>query len=73
MPAIKDQPDKRLQRALREKTALADTLLQREQMLLEANQKLEAIYNASSDGLTLCRAITDEQGMVIDYQVLEVY
>jgi|GEM_PF-5967207 len=51
---------------------LADALLERERLLVEANQKLEAIYNASADGLTLCRAIHDEHGTLVDYQVLEV-
>lgn len=72
MTSEKGDADERLRRTLSEKTALADTLLQREKMLLEANQKLEAIYNASADGLTLCRMIRDDAGTVIDYQVLEV-
>jgi two-component sensor histidine kinase len=51
---------------------LADVLVERERSLLEANQKLAAIYNASADGLTLCRAIRNDHGALVDYQVLEV-
>jgi two-component sensor histidine kinase len=43
-----------------------------EQSLQQTRQNLMAIYNASADGLTLCRAVRDADGQVIDYQVLEV-
>jgi two-component sensor histidine kinase len=33
---------------------------------------LAAIYNASADGLALCRAIRNDDGVLVDYQVLEV-
>lgn len=55
-----------------EQPALADVLVEREKSLLEANQKLAAIYNASADGLALCRAIRNDDGVLVDYQVLEV-
>jgi len=55
-----------------EPTDLADALRERERLLVEANQKLQAIYNASADGLTLCRTIHGADGAVVDYQVLEV-
>jgi PAS domain S-box-containing protein len=45
---------------------------QHEQDLQQTRQNLVAIYDASADGLTLCRAIKNADGVVIDYQVLEV-
>ncbi len=53
--------------------ARADAKLRRhEQDLHQTRQNLVAIYDASADGLTLCRAIKSDQGEVVDYQVLEV-
>jgi PAS domain S-box-containing protein len=40
--------------------------------LRQTRQNLVAIYDASADGLTLCRAIKNPAGEVVDYQVLEV-
>jgi two-component sensor histidine kinase len=44
----------------------------KEESLRETRQNLSAIYNASADGLTLCRAVRDGEGHVVDYHVLEV-
>jgi len=53
--------------------ARVDAQLRRqEQDLQQTRQNLVAIYDASADGLTLCRAIKSSDGEVIDYQVLEV-
>jgi PAS domain S-box-containing protein len=40
--------------------------------LERAQESLAAIFNASSEGLTLCRLIRDDAGKVTDYQVLDV-
>jgi PAS domain S-box-containing protein len=40
--------------------------------LRRAQESLAAIFNASSEGLTLCRLIRDEAGRAVDYQVLDV-
>jgi two-component sensor histidine kinase len=42
------------------------------QDLRQTRNNLVAIYDASADGLTLCRAIKTAQGDICDYQVLEV-
>jgi two-component sensor histidine kinase len=53
--------------------AQVDAKLRRqEQEMRQTRQYLVAIYDASADGLTLCRAIKNAEGDVIDYQVLEV-
>lgn len=44
----------------------------REDTLRETRQNLMAIYEASADGLTLCRAMKDANGELFDYQVIEV-
>jgi PAS domain S-box-containing protein len=49
-----------------------DFALRRDAELIAARRNLEAIYQASGDGLALCRASFDEAGHVVDYQVLEV-
>jgi PAS domain S-box-containing protein len=43
-----------------------------EQALQATRTRLEAIYQASGDGLALCKAIWDGDGHVTEYQVLEV-
>jgi len=43
-----------------------------EESLRQTRQNLKAIYDASADGLTLCRALRNEQGRVVEYQVIEV-
>jgi two-component sensor histidine kinase len=43
-----------------------------EESLRQTRQNLFAIYNASAEGLALCRAVKGENGEVIDYHVLEV-
>jgi PAS domain S-box-containing protein len=53
--------------------AQVDAKLRRhEDDLRQTRQNLVAIYDASADGLTLCRAIKNAAGVVVDYQVLEV-
>jgi PAS domain S-box-containing protein len=47
-------------------------LLEQEAALRATRQNLEAIYQASGDGLALCEALRDDQGHVIEYQVIEV-
>jgi two-component sensor histidine kinase len=65
--------------ALQERVAALDAqaevdakLRQQEQDLRQTRQNLVAIYDASADGLTLCRAIKNADAEVVDYQVLEV-
>jgi PAS domain S-box-containing protein len=61
--------------ALARLKAQSDTdklLIQREQALRATRQNLEAIYQASGDGLALCEVFRDEHGHVIEYQVIEV-
>ncbi len=43
-----------------------------EAALAESRRNLEAIYQASGDGLALCEAVFDQMGRLVDYQVLEV-
>jgi PAS domain S-box-containing protein len=50
----------------------AEALLEREASLAEVRGNLAAIYSASADGLTLCRAIRSPEGRVVDYQVIEL-
>ena len=45
---------------------------EKEAALAETRRNLEAIYHASGDGLALCEAIFDDDGHVVEYQVLEV-
>ncbi len=40
--------------------------------LKRVQESLSTIFNASSEGLTLCRLIRGEAGNVVDYQVLDV-
>jgi PAS domain S-box-containing protein len=40
--------------------------------LAHAQDSLALIFNASAEGLTLCRLIRDEHGEVVDYQVVDV-
>jgi two-component sensor histidine kinase len=47
-------------------------LREQEDDLRQTRQNLVAIYDASADGLTLCRAVKNASGDVVDYQVLEV-
>jgi two-component sensor histidine kinase len=43
------------------------------EIALDATRKnLEAIYQASADGLALCEATLDAQGRVVEYQAIEV-
>jgi len=58
--------------ALDAQAQLDAQLRSHEQDLRQTRQNLVAIYDASADGLTLCRAIKNAQGVVVDYQVLEV-
>jgi two-component sensor histidine kinase len=46
--------------------------MEQERSLHEANMRLQAIYDASAEGLTLCRAVRDAAGHVVDYQVIEL-
>jgi two-component sensor histidine kinase len=47
-------------------------LRMQEEDLRQTRRNLVAIYDASADGLTLCRAIRSADGELVDYQVLEV-
>jgi two-component sensor histidine kinase len=58
--------------ALDEQARIDAQLRAQEDSLRETRQNLFAIYNASADGLTLCRAVKNENGAVVDYNVLEV-
>jgi two-component sensor histidine kinase len=58
--------------ALDAQARLDEKLRLHERDLQQTRQNLVAIYDASADGLTLCRAIKNPEGVVIDYQVLEV-
>jgi two-component sensor histidine kinase len=55
-----------------EQTGASHRILEQEAALRTSRQNLEAIYQASGDGLALCEAIFDEDGHVVEYQVLEV-
>jgi two-component sensor histidine kinase len=46
-------------------------MIEQAQALAYARDSLAAIFNASCEGLTLCRLIRDETGEVVDYQVLD--
>jgi PAS domain S-box-containing protein len=64
-----------LDRALSRLKEQSDTdrlLLEKEAALRATRQNLEAIYQASGDGLALCEVFRDEHGHVVDYQVIEV-
>jgi two-component sensor histidine kinase len=52
--------------------ALNRQLVEQQTALQAARQNIEAIYQASGDGLALCEARFDAQGHVIEYQVLDV-
>jgi PAS domain S-box-containing protein len=43
-----------------------------EESLRQSRQNLKVIYDASADGLTLCRGLRDAAGRIVDYQVIEV-
>jgi two-component sensor histidine kinase len=58
--------------ALDAQTKVDAQLRDKEQDLRQTRQNLVAIYDASADGLTLCRAIRGADAEVVDYQVLEV-
>ncbi len=58
---LRDQRNVELERNLEKQSALDNT-----------RKNLEAIYQASGDGLALCEAIFDTDGHVVEYQVLEV-
>jgi two-component sensor histidine kinase len=62
----------RLLTRLRDQADLNEQLLAQELALRETRNNLEAIYQASADGLALCEAMFDEHGHVVEYQVLEV-
>jgi PAS domain S-box-containing protein len=51
---------------------LDEKLARQTEELERARESLSAIFNASSEGLTLCRLIRGEGGSVVDYQVLDV-
>ncbi len=55
-----------------EERALNERLMQQGDALQRAQRSLAAIFNASSEGLTLCQLIRDVTGRVVDYQVLDV-
>ncbi|NIJ07425.1 two-component sensor histidine kinase [Sphingomonas vulcanisoli] len=59
--------------ALRDEQAVLDRQLADQDDRLRATRRnLEAIYQASGDGLALCEALFDADGKVGEYQVLEV-
>jgi PAS domain S-box-containing protein len=58
--------------ALDAQARMDEQLRRHEADFQQTRQNLVAIYDASADGLTLCRAIKDPDGVVVDYQVLEV-
>jgi two-component sensor histidine kinase len=73
--ALEEARSEALQRtiaALKAQSEVDAQLRRREASLQETRRNLAAIYDASTDGLTLCRVIRDPGGRVIDYQVLEV-
>jgi two-component sensor histidine kinase len=50
-----------------------DRLLREQEAALRATrQNLEAIYQASGDGLALCEVFRDAEGHVVEYQAIEV-
>ncbi len=57
---------------LRQQTETTQKLIEQEDALRATQRNLEAIYQASGDGLALCQAIWDNDGRVCEYQVLEV-
>ncbi len=57
---------------LRERSETDRLLIEREAALWEARRNLEAIYQASGDGMALCRAFRNDEGRVVEYQVIEV-
>jgi two-component sensor histidine kinase len=57
---------------MQRQTEIDRQLRDHETSLREARQKLVAIYDSSADGLTLCRAIRDTGGRIVDYQVIEL-
>ncbi len=72
---LQQQRSTGLERALAladQRTAMAEQLLEQERALVATRRNLEAIYQASGDGLVLCQAIWNEDGRLTDYQVLEV-
>ena len=62
----------RLHTQLRDQALVNEQMLAQERALSETRNNLDAIYQASADGLVLCEAIFDEHGHVVEYQVLEV-
>ncbi len=60
-------------RLLLNEQSVTDSLVREQEAALRSTrQNLEAIYEASGDGLALCEAFRDEQGHVCEYQILEV-
>jgi PAS domain S-box-containing protein len=57
---------------LKEQSAIDRVVLEQEAALRATRQNLEAIYQASGDGLALCEAHRDQKGHVVEYQVIEV-
>jgi two-component sensor histidine kinase len=55
-----------------EERVLNAQLLEQSAALVNAQESLRTIFNASSEGLALCRLIRDDEGRVLDYQVLDV-
>ncbi len=62
----------REQRVLAEQQALSSQRMAQSAALAQAQDSLRAIFDASSEGLTLCRLMRDEQGKAYDYRVLDV-
>ena len=62
----------REERVSAEQKSLNGKLLAQSTALAQAQDSLRAIFDASSEGLTLCRLMRDEQGKAYDYQVLDV-
>jgi PAS domain S-box-containing protein len=52
--------------------ALNERLIAQDEELRRAQKSLSAIFRASSEGLTLCRLMTDQSGRAFDYQVIDV-
>lgn len=73
--SIQSERNAELQRTVQllgENKIATERLLAQEVDLAATRQNLEAIYQASGDGLALCRATLDADGHVTEYQVLEV-
>ncbi len=62
----------RLVALLRAQAVANEQMLAQEIALNETRKNLDVIYQASADGLALCEAMLDNQGHVVEYQVIEV-